>query len=307
MQKVEFDNAYYVKLGRGGKWEKLSIKDAKIRVGWKRQDINDILKDNWTIIEQQIRQEMGDSGAATRDLNALRIFCKSTSNDLWVTFYSSKLWWCQVKDGKIMQDGISKYREVEGSWSDKDINGKFILANQITGRLARLQAFRGTICKVKAIEDLERLINAETSPEYKAILENKKKLIERLEPAIRRLHWKDFEILVDLLFRQAGWRRISVIGETMKQADLELEETITGELYQVQVKSKASMNDFEHYANEFSNSGFRKLYFVVHSPEDSLLKYISNRDTDVELILPKRLATMVVDGGLINWVMEKIR
>ena len=61
------------------------------------------------------------------------------------------------------------------------------------------------------------------------------------------MHWKDFETLVDLLFRQAGWRRLSVLGETMKYADLELEEPITMERYQVQIKSAADLGDFARY------------------------------------------------------------
>lgn len=54
-------------------------------------------------------------------------------------------------------------------------------------------------------------------------------LIDEVQGALRELHWKDFETLVDLLFRQAGWRRLSMLGETMKYADLELEEPINHE------------------------------------------------------------------------------
>lgn len=73
-------------------------------------------------------------------------------------------------------------------------------------------------------------------------------------------HWKDFEILVDLIFRNAGWRRVSVVGESLKFVDMELEEPITGEQYQVQVKSDATIADFKEYAEQFTERDFRKLY-----------------------------------------------
>jgi hypothetical protein len=51
--------------------------------------------------------------------------------------------------------------------------------------------------------------------------------------------------LVDLVFRQAGWQRLSVLGETMKFTDMDLLEPVTGDQYQVQVKSAATLADLE--------------------------------------------------------------
>ena len=119
------------------------------------------------------------------------------------------------------------------------------------------------------------------------------------------MHWRDFETLVDLLFRQAGWRRLSVLGETMKYADLELQEPITGERYQVQVKSAATVADFAQYRDQFGERGFRKLFFVVHSPTPALDQEKGN--ATVELVLPGRLAAMVVDAGLVSWILARIR
>ena len=86
---------------------------------------------------------------------------------------------------------------------------------------------------------------------------------------------------------------------------MELEEPITGDLYQVQVKSDATRADFQKYAKQFSQGSFRKLYFVVHSSQDKwtdLPKY-----NHVELVLQENLAKMVVELGLINWLLKKIK
>ena len=169
-----------------------------------------------------------------------------------------------------------------------------------------MQGFRGTVCRVKAFDALERLLRGESSPAHVAVTDALETLNREVGVAIRSLHWKDFETLIDLLFRNAGWRRLSMLGETMKFADLELQEPITGERYQVQVKSKAGLNDFVKYRDQFTGQGFRKLYFVVHTPTDERLS--KEKSTDfVEVILPDRLAGMIVDAGLVNWVLTKIR
>ncbi len=41
MKRVEFKNAYYVKLGRKGQWEQSSIQEGKIRFGWSMVAIQD--------------------------------------------------------------------------------------------------------------------------------------------------------------------------------------------------------------------------------------------------------------------------
>lgn len=93
----------------------------------------------------------------------------------------------------------------------------------------------------------------------------------------------------------------------MKYVDMELEEPITGDRYQVQVKSSSTVNEFEEYAHKFSPETFRKLYFVVHSPEAKLADYQGVIDEAVELIFSEQLAQMVVDSGLTDWLLNRIR
>jgi len=168
-----------------------------------------------------------------------------------------------------------------------------------------VQGFRGTVCTVGASERLRRLLNAQPSTSYHSVIHARIALVQEVQLALSELHWKDFETVVDLLFRQAGWRRLSVLGERMKYADLELEEPVTGERYQVQIKSAADEDDFAEYRDQFAGRGFRKLFFVVHSPTPGLAQEVST--TAVELVLPARLAAMIVDAGLVSWILGKIR
>ena len=215
---------------------------------------------------------------------------------MWIAFHASKLWWCRLAAGPVEEDSISKFRRTAGGWKDSDASGRRRLIAGIPGDISQLQGFRGAVCRVKAADGLRRLLGAESSPAHLAVTRAAELLAKELSAAIRLLHWKDFETLADLLFRQAGWRRLSLLGETMKYADLELEEPVTGERYQVQIKSSAGARDFAVYRDGFAAHGFRKLFFVVHSPHASL-KECRSRGS-VELIPPERLSAMIVNAGL---------
>lgn len=57
---------------------------------------------------------------------------------------------------------------------------------------------------------------------------------------------------------------------------------------------------------QFKGKEFRRLFFAVHSPKPDLASYESE-SADVEVLLPERLAEMVVDAGLVSWLLGRIR
>jgi len=306
MKKIACKNAFYIKLGRNGIWEDSSIKNNIMRIGWRAQSVHDINNGNWEKIKKELEEESNSKGAATRDYRALRMICESTPEDIWITFHGNYLWWCRVSEEKIFEDDTSKYRKVD-KWRRVDINGNYLIINNISGRISKLQGFRGTVCKVKEIDELVRLINSEDSPEYLAIKKSKTLLCRNVEKALKLLHWKDFETIVDLVFRGVGWRRVSVLGETMKFSDIELEDPINNDFYQVQIKSSSTYKEFNDYKMKFDRGKYRKLFFVVHSPDDKLASIKNESSDEVQLILSEKLSEMVVDLGLTNWLMRKIK
>jgi hypothetical protein len=217
---VPIKNAFFVKLGRGGQWEKDSVERGLMRIGWKDIRLAEINAGSWKDIERQIRQGIKDAGAAKRDLNALRVAVESTAEDVWITFYAGCLWWCRLAPSAIEEDATSKFRRTAGGWNDCDVSGSRLQIANIPGVLSQLQGFRGVICRVGEALRLRRLLSAEPSAAYKGVMQARVTLSNEVRSALGELHWKDFETLVDLLFRQAGWRRLSVSGETMKFADL---------------------------------------------------------------------------------------
>jgi len=96
------------------------------------------------------------------------------------------------------------------------------------------------------LDTLRRLINDKHTPGYAAVVDARDDQVCWIEALVRHLHWQDFEVLVDLVFSGSGWRRRSVVGKTMKFADIEFEDTINAESYQV--KSRSTFAEFRVYA-----------------------------------------------------------
>ena len=310
MEEINFSKAYYIKLGKGNIWAEDSINNDKIRIGWKDQTIGDIKNANWEKIKEELLSETKNSSTATRDLNALKNLV-SNDDKIFISFFDSKMYWCKPKNGTINSDTISKYILVDGKWNCTDISGNTTFhINQISGKLSKYQGFRATCCLIgKQFDEtnyLKRLINNEKSAEYLSISEHSQALNKIIEKQIQQLHPKDFEILVDLIFRQAGWKRYSVLGDTMEFFDLILEEIISKSRYGIQIKTKSSKDEFIQYSEEFQEkykSTFNKFIFIVHSPDSSYTNY-QNSHENVELWDAEKLSELTIELGLLNWILK---
>jgi len=305
-EQIEFRNVYYIKLGRGGIWEKSSIESKKLRIGWALVDLDEINRRNWEKIEKTVKGAYATKGAGTRDFNALRTIVDSPPEDIWITFDTEKMWWCRVGKPGVFEDETSKYRELESPWCSRARNGKDLNISDIPGQISKTRGFRATVCQIKEAEIVYRLLNSKPSRAFQVISSAKEELEKAVIDGVRHLHWRDFEILVDLVFRGAGWLRVTGLGGHQKFTDMDLIEPITGDMYRVQIKSSASLSDFLEYANIFAPDAFRRFFFVVHTPSDDLARYAPDPARGVELVLPERLAGMVVDFGLVGWVLKKV-
>src|SRR5690606_25055073 len=134
----------------------------------------------------------------------------------------------------------------------KDINENVLLAGNISGKLLKTQGFRGTICSVPEKKYALSKINCEQMKEVVEVEQALFTLKSKLTFLIQNLQWKDFETLVDLIFRQAGWQRVGDTGKTQKTLDLELFAPVTGERAIVQIKSQSDLQQFLIYQKQFA-------------------------------------------------------
>ncbi len=296
----------YIKLGRSGSWEKECLEKGIVRFGYKETPFDAAISGDWETVENFWLEARKDKGTVARDVNQIRNFFEAGDDTLWITFYGGFLWWCFAKPGvRKHPDGKGSYRETVNGWHNTNIRGRKLTTDKISGNLLKVQAFQGTICDVKAFDYLVRKLNGQLLRQVEEAEQAEKKMVEKIIPLMRLLTWRDFELLVDLVFANSGWRRVGQVGKTQKTVDLELLLPTTGERAFVQIKSSTTKKELADYLNRYKDSdAYDRMFFVWHSGNAGTLK--EDAGNTVVLIGPERLAEMVFDAGLTSWLREKV-
>lgn len=303
----------FIKLGRGGVWEEYCIKNNVIALGFDNPYHDQCQQENWDFIYQywfnksQKNTDTAKKTEATKITNQIRDFYTAPTNVMWITFHNRKLYWCfserEVEEHHIDAIGYcARIRRVIGNWQSTDVNGSELFVESLSGKLTMVQMYRGTICAVKESEYLLRKINAVESDQIIKVTETFKQLINSIKPLITSLTWKDFELLVDLVFSNAGWQRIATLGGTEKDIDLDLLSPVSGRRAFVQVKSQSSLDEFTDYIKAFEGMNqYSEMYYVCHTdldiPKDS--------KQNIQFIGLEKMAELTVNAGLVNWLIAK--
>ena len=305
MNRVSASKIFYIKLGEKGEWEKDCIeKEHTMKIGYTEISHADCLRGNWNKIRGRYLALGRGKSTATRFANELQHFYEVADKTLWFTFYLKKLWWCFGSEDITFGPKGTKIRKVCGRWHDEDINGSKLFTDVLNGELASKQGYRGTMFELsdQTRTYLVNRINGKESESVTRARNAEEKLLIELTSLIQGLHWRDFETLVDLVFRQQGFQRLSSVGGTTKDIDLDLFAPVTGQRCMVQIKSESGNKEFQDYCNKFEGyKDYAFCYFVVHRPKD--IQPIKSQR--VKLLLAPNLADLVLDVGLIGWLMKK--
>lgn len=213
----------FIKLGEGGKWETSCIGDGTVRLGYQSPHHAASLRGDWDVVREfWLDVRNGNKGAATRDVNQIRDFYELGADDVWITFHNKYLYWCRA-DGAVRElaDG-SRSRLAIGGWQNTDVKGNELRIDRLDGRVSKVRGYQGTICAVELPEYVVRKINGDVQTDVAAADGALKDLRNHAAVLIQGLGWKDFELLVELVFSRAGWQRFSVVGATEKDTDLDL-------------------------------------------------------------------------------------
>ena len=304
--KVTADKVLYIKLGPGGVWESDCIRKSNtLRLGYETADLQLCLNSEWDKIKENYVNSGKSQIAASGYVTQIRYFFEASEDTIWITFYDNKLWWTKAKAGVVLNNDNIRERLCVSEWSDKDIEGNPLYMENITGNLLKTQGFRGTICTVEEEKYLLRKINAEKSKEVLETEDSYKNLKQNLCSLIQQLTWQDFEVLIDLIFTQAGWQRVSSVGKTAKTLDLDLKAPVTGEKCLVQVKSSTDNSELNKYLKDFSSMDqYHKFYYVYHTFKGTPPQKID--DNRMRLLSVNEIAELAIDSGLSKWVIAKV-
>lgn len=296
----------FIKLGRKGSWERdcIDSETPTIRFGFSSPHHNECLAGDWETVEAYWR--IKEPKQAAKILNQTRDFYELNSKTLWITFYNRKLYWC-FANRKVLETEPNgpRVRSVKGAWRCTDVKDKTLFTDSLNGQLTKIQLFQGTMCRVKQRDYLLSRINGEVQQDVQrasaALIEIKSSII----PLIRMLNWKDFELLVDLIFSRNGFQRLSPLGKTEKSIDLDLILPITARRAFVQVKSEASLNDLMTSIQAFrAMDQYQDMFFVVHTANAALKKCAD--DQGVHFLGVPEISELVINSGLSSWIMQKL-
>jgi hypothetical protein len=294
----------YIKLGEGGRWENECMDTGIIRLGFGTAKGRFPLccAGQWDAVTQSFIAESKSKGTATRFTNETRLFFEDDGSTLWITFMGEQLSWglLTASPPERHVDGEGVYRTVVDGWRQADVNGEQLTKDRLSGALTKLAAYRGTSCVVDVQDYVVRRINGEKTPEVELAIAAVEKMRASVLELMRLLGWRDFETLVDLVFTTSGWRRVGVVGKTQKMLDLDLVLPSTGERAFVQVKSKTTSSELAEYVAQLEHGPYDRMFYVFHSGE------AETDDDRVTIVGPEKLADLVLEAGLVNWLIRKV-
>jgi len=305
-KKICTSKALFIKLGQGGDFEDECIKKRQIlKIDYREANHDLCLRGKWEKLKEFFTDKMHyQKGVATYHVTQIKYFYEEGKDVLWITFCDNKLWWCFSKKEITIENDKTKIRPVIGKWSCKDLKGKILFLEDINGRLLRTQGFRGTICSVAEKDYLLAKINGDQPKEIKEVEEVFNDLKEKIAHLIKRLRPKDFELLIDLIFRNSGWQRLGTLGKTQKLIDIAIYHPITGERAVVQIKCQSGLREFKEYEKTFLNmTEYDKFFYITHTPEPSLEQYKSE---DINIYFANKVAEMTINAGLFDWVIKTV-
>lgn len=303
--KVNPSDVRYIKLGGAGRWEKECLEKGIIRIGFGSQQSERFKlcqSGRWNDLVKSFIAEGKDKGTATRFTKEVRLFFEDDGSMLWISFMGERLYWGMVNRAKPDQhaDGKGVWRPIRDDWRCTDLNGELLTKDRLSGALTKLAAYRGTSCKVDVSDYVIRRINGQKTPQVERALNASKQMKNSVIELMKLLGPRDFELLVDLVFTTSGWRRVGTVGKTQKTLDIDLILPSTNERAFVQVKSKTTSDELAEYVAKIEDGPYSKMFYVFHS---------GKADTDdqrVTVIGPEQLADLVLDAGLVSWLIRKV-
>lgn len=301
----------YIKLGEGGRWEHECREKGIIRIGFgmgNSERFRLCQEGRWEAVKASFLAETQSKGTATNFTHQVRAFFEDDGTTLWLTFIGERLYWGMLTPtdpAEVAHDGKGVQRVVAGGWRWTDRHGEPLTKDQLSGALTQLAAFRGTSCRLRErVHDYAiRRINGQKVSEVEEALQIRAVMEASIEHLTRLLEPRDFELLVDLVFSASGWQRLGVVGKTTKTLDIDLLLPSTGERAFVQVKSTTTQAELDDYIGRLDElDGYDRMFYVFHTHRGS----ITTDDERVTLIGASKLAEMVLDAGLVNWLIRKV-
>ena len=306
--KVNCTASRYIKLGGKGQWNEISLQNGELHFGYGNVPHELALTLDREQIKKYLIKNGRDAQRASEETRQVVDFYSLDASCVWITFSQGYMWWTFADPevtwlGKPAGHG-DRMRKSIGGWRNTDTNKVPLRMQTLSTRLTQIANYRRTICTVEATDYLMRRINGVQEPIILQANKARDALLSVTAEAITTLHWRDFEILVDVVFARSGWHRASTVGGLQTTHDLVLEQPTTKERAAVQVKSQTTQQVLDKYIQQCDQTGtFSRIFFVCHSPKGPL---VAPDRPDVHVWAGREFASTVLRLGLHEWVLERV-
>jgi hypothetical protein len=300
----------YIKLGQGGAWAPEAIEQAIIPFGFSQVPHAPCAAGDWSEVRRELEAAGRTKSGISHGIREIQDFYELGPDALWVTFADRHFYWTFAEAEVIAVDAPEpgswhRFRHCIGGWSRLSLTGEPLSTSSLSSALTRVAGFRQTICTVERQDYLLRRIRGEEEP----LLAKVRKVRSELETValemIAGLDWRDFEIMVDLLFANGGWRRQSALAAGEVDIDLLLDNPVTREAAWVQVKSRCDQAVLDDYLERFQRDGSAQYFFLVcHSPATKLR---APAGPGIHVWAGPALARAALSAGLLDWLIERTR
>lgn len=300
----------YIKLGQGAAWAAEAIRDDILPFGFSQVPHDYCVSGAWDQVRAQLAGAGRTNAGVTHGVRELEDFYTLDDGALWVTFADRHLCWT-FADQEVVAVGDPppgswhRFRRCIGGWSRLSLDGEPLSTTSLSSALTRVAGFRQTICSIERQDYLLRRIRGEEEPLLAKAREMRLGLEQVALEMISGLDWRDFEIMVDLLFARGGWQRQSALAAGEVDIDLLLDNPVTRERAWVQVKSRAVQAVLDDYLERFRRDGTAEHFFLVcHSPSAKLR---APADPRFHVWTGPELARATLAAGLFDWLVDRTR
>lgn len=296
----------YIKLGPGGSWAKRAFANGELPFCHQELPHELALSGDEAEMAAYMVSIGKDRGTATSTARKIKAFYSLGSEAIWVAFSDGKMWWTKAAPGVTWLGGSADYasriRKTVSGWNCKNAMGETLFLSTISSRLTKVSSTQNSMCKLPDDDYAWRKISGIAEPTLELANDARRTVTAAIMALISNLHWADFETLVDLLLTRSGWNRVTALGGSMKDADLEVEQSVTRERAFVQVKSVSNQMELDRYIEIFDgNEQWTRMIYVCHSPRGRLM---SDRP-DILVWAKEELADIIFRQGMFDWLVSK--
>jgi hypothetical protein len=302
--RVQANRVRFIRLGEGSSWAEECLRSDTLRIGFWTDELFELcIKSKWQELARAFEKRGKSKAIVTNFVSQVRAVFQDDGRTLWVTFNAGRMYWTFVDpriEPWVAPHGEGSYRQTR-PWRSETIHGIPLWMTALPGWLTKTGGFPGASCEMERPEDVIQRVNGDAIPEVATAEHLLTELQASVIPLLHLMDWRDFELLVGLIFSTSGWRRQGRVGEEQETSDIEIELPSTGERAFVQIKSATNQSEFDEYRNKFGGSAYDRMFYAYHQGQ------IQTTDSRITLLGPARLARMIVEAGLVSWVLDKVR